>query len=165
MIFFVLLWLSFVTTPNILWLVLQTELRVSKSCYWWLQQRFHEWKLSLLNTTSGKQSLGYFSLDTLLHSDPHGNSLALECCAHSLSVAFGVPYCHCGIWLSEKNLGIICTPHSPDHWQRCWLVLVLTLIPRGSWDLYRCVLHMFSNAFYDKTVFISICYFKCFIQC
>lgn len=39
---------------------------------------------TVLNTASGKQSLGYSSLDTELHNDPHGSSLDPESFAHSL---------------------------------------------------------------------------------
>lgn len=40
---------------------------------------------TVLNTASGKQSLYYSSLDTELHSHPHGISLVSDCCANSLN--------------------------------------------------------------------------------
>lgn len=40
---------------------------------------------TVLNSAPGKQSLGYSSLDTEFHNDPHGSSPAPECCAHSLN--------------------------------------------------------------------------------
>lgn len=106
---------------------------------------------TVLNTASGKQSLGYSSLDTEFHNDPRGSSPARVLCTVP-GLAFGVPYGQYGTWQSEKGPAIIHTLHSLNHWHRCSLTLVLTVIFRVSW----CSLPMFINALYHKIFFNSI---------